>query len=435
MALALAACGGGGGDTPFSSTNNPVPSLSSIDPASLAAGSGSFTLTVTGSSFISGSAVRWNGANRPTTFVSTTQINATIAASDIASPGTADVTVFNPAPGGGTSGSMTFTIENPVPAITSLSPSSTVAGSPSFTLTVTGTGFVSGSIVRWNGSDRTTTFVSATQVTAFIPSSDVAATGSAQVTVFNPAPGGGTSNAATFAVTDPQALTFTTSRLPATATGRNYDFNLAINGGVPPYTFTVTVGSLPSGVGIFSSGRLTGVVTASPAVYSFTLQVSDSAPSPNVISRDLSIEVRAALGRNEDCSGGPTTVTQISNGRLRASFSPYGDVDVYTFQGFQGQQVTIETFAQRLDENFDGVRDSFADTMLEVLDNTCPGPTLNGTSALAFNDDLSDPPNHVQDSRVTLTLPFDGTYYIRVREFRGDGRPDLIYDLSLSGAE
>jgi hypothetical protein len=148
------------------------------------------------------------------------------------------------------------------------------------------------------------------------------------------------------------------------------------------------------------------------------------------------VRIRSALGRNDSCAGGPTTVTQISNGRLRASFSPYGDVDVYAFEGTLGQSVTIETFAQRLDDDGDGVRDSFADTMLELLDNTCPAPTLNGASALAFNDDLSSPPDeHVQDSRVTLTLPYTGTYYIRVRDFRGDGRPDLIYDLSLSGAE
>lgn len=89
---------------------------------------------------------------------------------------------------------------NPVPTATSISPASTTAGSPAFTLTVTGTNFVAGSTVRWNGADRATTYVSSTQLTASIPSSDVAATGSVPVTVFNPLPGGGTSNALTFTV-------------------------------------------------------------------------------------------------------------------------------------------------------------------------------------------------------------------------------------------
>jgi len=85
--------------------------------------------------------------------------------------------------------------------ITSLSPSSATAGDPAFTLTVNGTGFVSGlSVVRWNGSDRTTTYVSATQLTAAIPASDIAAAGTASVTVFNSGPGGGESNAQTFTI-------------------------------------------------------------------------------------------------------------------------------------------------------------------------------------------------------------------------------------------
>src|SRR2546422_810687 len=59
----------------------------------------------------------------------------------------------------GGSGAPTHTT-NPVPQIASLSPNSTAAGEAAFTLIVTGTGFISGSVVRWNRADRTTTFVS-----------------------------------------------------------------------------------------------------------------------------------------------------------------------------------------------------------------------------------------------------------------------------------
>ena len=87
-----------------------------------------------------------------------------------------------------------------------LSPSSAVAGGPSFTLTVNGSTFVSGSVVRWNGASRTTTFVSATQLTAAITAADIAAAGSASVTVQNP--GGAVSNALTFTITgSPGAIT------------------------------------------------------------------------------------------------------------------------------------------------------------------------------------------------------------------------------------
>jgi hypothetical protein len=89
---------------------------------------------------------------------------------------------------------------NPVPSITSLAPSSAMAGSPGFTLTVNGGNFVTSSVVRWNGANRPTTVVSGAQLRASIASTDIAASGSAQVTVFNPAPGGGTSNVKSFGV-------------------------------------------------------------------------------------------------------------------------------------------------------------------------------------------------------------------------------------------
>ncbi len=60
------------------------------------------------------------------------------------------------------------------------------AGSPAFTLTVNGTNFVSGSTVRWNGANRTTTFVNSSQLTAAIPASDIVTSGTASITVQNP---------------------------------------------------------------------------------------------------------------------------------------------------------------------------------------------------------------------------------------------------------
>ena len=86
----------------------------------------------------------------------------------------------------------------PGPVVTSLSPSSVIAGDPDFVLSVAGTGFVEGSVVRWNGADRPTIFQSSTLLTAAISASDIATSGSAQVMVFTPSPGGGSSNSTTF---------------------------------------------------------------------------------------------------------------------------------------------------------------------------------------------------------------------------------------------
>jgi subtilisin family serine protease len=273
-----------------------TPTATSLSPNKTIAGAAAFTLVVNGTSFTSSSKVRWNGADRPTTFVNSTRLQAAIGAADVAAAGSAQVTVFTPPPGGGTSAALTFTITpppsltvsatsvapgasvtatltngpggstdwlalaatgapnnsylqyiylgagtttrawtvtmpstpgtyefrlfpnngyvraatsppvtvtaapGPVPVATSISPSSAAAGSAAFTLTVNGSGFVASSVVRWNGASRTTTFVSSTQLRAAIAAADVASAGTAQVTVFSPAPGGGLSGALTFTI-------------------------------------------------------------------------------------------------------------------------------------------------------------------------------------------------------------------------------------------
>ncbi len=95
-----------------STPSNPLPVAQTLSPGSATAGGGDFTLTVNGRDFVSGAAVRWNGAPRPTTYVSSTQLTAAIAAADIATAGTASVTVFNPEPGGGASDALSFTISS-----------------------------------------------------------------------------------------------------------------------------------------------------------------------------------------------------------------------------------------------------------------------------------------------------------------------------------
>ncbi|MCI0387960.1 MAG: IPT/TIG domain-containing protein [Acidobacteria bacterium] len=182
---------------------NPVPVLTSLTPNTAAVGGPAFNLTVNGSAFVNGAVVNWNGSPRPTTFSSATQLVAQIPATDIASVGVASVTVVNPAPGGGASNALPFTISdipNPVPAITALNPSSAITGDDPFTLVVTGSNFIAGSVVQWNGSPRPTTVVSATELRANIPSTDLETAGDVMITVFNPAPGGGVSNVLIFTV-------------------------------------------------------------------------------------------------------------------------------------------------------------------------------------------------------------------------------------------
>src|SRR5262249_44028637 len=123
---------------------------------------------------------------------------------DIAQPGSLSISVFNPSPGGGLSAPVTLTVTtgNPVPSLLNISPASVIAGTGALNLTVNGSNstFLGSSIVRVNGSNRPTTLVNSNQLTALIPATDVAVAGSLSITVFNPAPGGGTSSAATLSV-------------------------------------------------------------------------------------------------------------------------------------------------------------------------------------------------------------------------------------------
>lgn len=269
--------GGTSGGQTFT-INNPVPTTTSITPSSVTAGGSAFTLTVNGTNFNTQSVVRFNGSNRTTTFVSATQLQASITAADIATAGTASITVFNPSPGGGTSGGQTLTINNPAPTTTSISPTSATAGGSAFTLTVNGTNFNSQSIVRWNGSNRTTTFVSATQLQASITAADIATAGTASVTVFNPAPGGGTSNGQTFTINNPAPIATTLS--PSSAISGGPGFTLTINGTGFVATSQVTWNGSNRTTTFISATQLQASIPASDIAVAGTANVRVVNPAP-----------------------------------------------------------------------------------------------------------------------------------------------------------
>jgi hypothetical protein len=98
------------GTATVSTTTNPAPILDTLVPASIPNGAAAFSLAVNGSRFVNGAIVRWNGAARPTTFISATQLTASISAADVANVGAAEISVFNPSPGGGVSAPKQFTI-------------------------------------------------------------------------------------------------------------------------------------------------------------------------------------------------------------------------------------------------------------------------------------------------------------------------------------
>jgi subtilisin family serine protease len=404
----------------------PAPAITSLSPPSATAGGPAFTLTVNGSSFNASSVVRWNGSNRTTTFVSATQLTAAVAAADIAAAGTAQVTVFTPAPGGGTSGALAFLVATPpvltigeasvpagsavtvtltngvggasdwmtfapvtapnnsydfytyvgsgvttrtwtvtpstpgtyefrlflnngytraatsptvtvtavsapVPVVSSLSPSSVMAGAGGFSLTVNGSGFTSASVVNWNGSPRATTFVSSTQLRAAITAADVATVGTAQVSVTTPPPGGGTSGSLTLAI-----VTGPTLSVGTTSAGTGTPVTVTLSGGLGGASdwlaFAATSAANTSYLAYTYVGSgvttRTWTVTApsTPGTYEFRLFLNNgytraaTSPTVNVIVVPPAAPVATSLSPSTVVAGaGGFTLTVNGSGFTAAS--------------------------------------------------------------------------------------------------------------------
>lgn len=203
LSLALAACG----DTSPAESSNPTPGIERISPDAVEEGSSGIVVTVTGSDFVRASVVRVNGADRPTTYISTSELRATLPSSDFAAAGQQQVTVVNPTPGGGTSNGVMMQVSvrtNPAPVVTGVSPAFTTAGAPATIVTLQGTGFVSTSRVYSEFTERTdVTVVSPTAIRVTLSAAELATGKVIPLRVQNPGPGGGLSGNAQFEVRTP----------------------------------------------------------------------------------------------------------------------------------------------------------------------------------------------------------------------------------------
>ncbi len=262
LLLYVAGCGGGGGGGGSHSGPAPV-EIFSLTPASALAGGPSLVLTVSGSGFVSGSVVQWNGQALPTQYVSGTALTATVSAADIVTVGTASITVSNAAAGGPGSLAASFPInEGPSPALTALAPAAVPVGSGNFTLVVTGSNFTPESLVLWNGQPQPTTYDSSSQLSASIAGTELGAVATVAVTVMNDDAAGGVSNPETFNVLAlppaPTLASITPTAIPSgsvnvtlTATGTNFTNTalIYIDGNAIPTTYvsaTTLTATLPS---------------------------------------------------------------------------------------------------------------------------------------------------------------------------------------------
>jgi hypothetical protein len=193
---------GCGSSQPFT-VLNPVPVLSSLSLNSAIVDSPDFALNIVGTGFAPGITVALGSTRLTPTAMSATQMSVVVPKTAISAIGVLPITALNVAPGGGTSNSLDFTVKNPVPTLTSLSLTSIAAGNPDFVLDFTGTGFIATSKINFGSVTLNPTSISPSQLSVVIPAAEVIGGGLFPVTVTNPGPGGGTSNAQTFTVINP----------------------------------------------------------------------------------------------------------------------------------------------------------------------------------------------------------------------------------------
>jgi hypothetical protein len=228
---------------------------------------------------------------------------------------------------------------------------------------------------------------------------------------------------------EPATLGVATASLPAAVIGVAYNQRIAAAGGVPPYSFALTGGALPSQLSLAANGRITGTPDTVEA-QSFQVTVTDACP--NTAARNLSLTVNnAALGRND-------TIAQATNlpgnGSYAASISPSGDPntsfapdeDYYRIHTTATSTVTIDINAQ--------VNGSPLDSVIEVV--SAGGAVLNQCGSPTFDAECvsDDEVLGVQlDSLLQLRVTGATTFYIHVVDWGSNARPDKLYDLVISG--
>lgn len=168
---------------------------------------------------------------------------------------------------------------NPLPKLTSLSPTSVRAGSPSFNLTVRGLDFLPSSAVQWNGNARRTIFQTNNELLAEIPASDFVAGGTAAITVSTPPPGGGLSDPLIFTITENPIPTISLLR-PASAVAGGPGFILSVAGSDFVQGARVLWNSNPRTTTLRNERELLAAIDASDVAIAGTAQVTVLNPPP-----------------------------------------------------------------------------------------------------------------------------------------------------------
>lgn len=199
LQITVSNAGGGGGVSAALPLQIQAASISTLSTQSVFAGSPGFSLTVLGYGYWPDSVIQWNGSSRATTYTSAGQLVAQISTSDLATAGTYAVTVLSAS--GDVSNALNVVVQAlPTLSLSSVAPTSVSAGGPLYSMVLTGAGFTTQSVAKWNGAALSTTYLSPTELLAVVPAADIAVPTTAAVVVTN---GAATSASSSVSVVPP----------------------------------------------------------------------------------------------------------------------------------------------------------------------------------------------------------------------------------------
>jgi hypothetical protein len=342
---------------------------------------------------------------------------------DSGSPGEPQPDGGTPEPDGG--------MMSPAPTLLSVSPSSALSGGPGLTsLAVTGTGFVAGSVIQWNGVAVQSQVVSNVEMhtTAPIPAAELSTPGTASVTVFTPAPGGGTSRAFVFTISatgpgDPVTIVSQSANdlvwdaehglifvsVPSTATGHPNTVS-ALDPVSGTITASAATGSDPNALAISDDDQFLYVgVNGSATVQRFKLpaltpDVSYGLGSNSSFGPYVALEIHVAPGvpGTSAVSLGSLQVTPAAQGGLvvyddqtpRPISVPGGLYLVDTFQwGPDATQLFAANFESSSYDFYAMAVDAGGATVIQSYRNELPSPPatprlhFDPVTNLVYDDD------------------------------------------------
>ncbi|WP_116789492.1 T9SS sorting signal type C domain-containing protein [Flavobacterium psychrotrophum] len=316
-----------------------------------------------------------------------------------------------------------YSISVATPVLASISPTSKVAGSAAFPLTVTGSNFTSASVIQWNGVALTTTYVSATQLTASIPAANVATTGTAAITVATGA-----------AVSGSQTFYIDAVNTPSISTSTSALTNFTTITGTPSaaQSFTSTGTSLGSGNNITitaptnfevsnsAAGPYSASIPVTAATTTTYVRVSASAPS-GLYSNVVLLAASGATTRHI-----ALTATVLSTEPTTAATS-------LTFTNTNSIQTTINWTGGNGSNHLVVVRQASA-----VAATLADGATYFASTTFGSGADVGTTSYVVYagsaNSVTVMGLNPATTYYATVYEYNGSGGTENYRTTGISGS-